>query len=199
MLIPHDRLAFCFAKAKEVSDSYKLLLQSGGEHTLKSVSTLIRAIEPTLTGNLEILELNELYSVSEARGFFLVDSEGNYKIAHLKGQNPCWNRLVICKELFHVLLDSEESRNISIAAHLDEFMSSYPNRDDVPNEAVISEWQAELAAMEFLFPFKDRFTIIEKQDFVSSDIAARYRIPKVMVERYLSDEYMNNLRKFFAV
>lgn len=199
MLIPHDRLAFCFAKSKEVSESYKLWFPLGGEHTLKSVSKLIDAIKPTLKGELEIIELNELYSVSDARGFFLVDSEGNYKIAHLKGQNLCWDRLVICKELFQVLLDSEASRNISIADHLKEFMSSYPNREIVPNEAVISEWQAEFAAMEFLFPFKDRSIIINKQDFVSSDIAARYRIPKVMVERYLSDDYMNNLQKFFVV
>lgn len=199
MLIPQERLVFCFAKAKEVSDSYKLLFPTGGEHTLKSVSTLIRAIEPTLAGGLEILEIDELYSVSDARGFFLVDAKGNYKIIHLKGQNLCWERLVICKELFHVMLDSEESRNICIASHLDEFMSSYPNREIVPNKAVVSEWQAELAAMEFLFPFKDRFIITSKQDFVSSDIAARYRIPKVMVERYLSSEYMNNLRKFFEV
>lgn len=198
MLIPHHRLAFCFEKAKEVTDSYKLWMERGGEHTLKSVSKLIDAIKPTLTGDLEILELNELYSVSEARAFFLVDREGSYKIIHMQGQNICWNRLVICKELFHVLLDSEESRNIGIADHIAEFMSSFPDRENVPSIAVISEWQAEFAAMEFLFPYKDRLVILSMTDYVSSDVASRYRIPKVMVERYLSEEYINNIRPFFS-
>lgn len=197
MLIPKERLAYCFEKAKEISDSYKLFCTTGGEHTLKSVSMLIQAVAPILNGKLEILELDELYSVAEARGFFLVDKDNNYKIVHLKGQNLCWNRLVISKELFHVFLDSEESRNIGIANHLNEFMSSFPDDANVPSNAVVSEWQAEFAAMEFLFPYKDRRIIKNKNDFVSSDIAARYRIPKVMVERYLSDEYMGRLRRFF--
>lgn len=196
MLIPKERLAFALTKAKEVSDSYKLFHPVGGVHTLKSVSLLINVINPILAGNLDLRELDELYSVAEARAFFLVNAKGDYTIVHLKAQNLCWNRLVICKELFHVLLDSEESRNIEISNHLTEFMTSFPDVSSVPSMAVISEWQAEFAAMEFLFPYADRKIILSKNNFASSDIATRYRIPKLMVERYLSKEYMLFLEEY---
>lgn len=197
MLIPHARIADCFSKVNEVTEYYRLWAPVGGGHTLKSISGLITAVGPIIPGPLTILELEELVSVSSARAFFLAHKDGGYQIVHLAGQNLCWQRLVLCKELFHVLLDSEETRNIGIAQHLDEFMTSFPDTDLVPGPAVISEWIAEFGAMEFLFPYADRKLILERGNYDSLDIAQRYRVPRVMIERYLSGEYMRNMAPFF--
>lgn len=197
MLIPHEHISTALDKAKEMSDHYRLRHPIGGGHTLKSVSVLLEVIQGTIDGALKIVDMKEQHgATTPARGFFLVDENGDYTIALLGGQNPCWTRLVLCKELFHVLLDSEESRNIFVASHLDDYLySQFPDQDTLPKKGVISEFQAEFAAMEFLFPYADRAQIV-RAPYDSAALAERYKVPKVKIEKFLSERYMMNMLKF---
>jgi hypothetical protein len=197
MLMPHIGLASCFDLVREVTDGYYLWCPQGGKHSLKSVTMLIDSVRPKLTGELKLLTQDDLYSTNDARGFFLANKDSSFTIVHLEGQNRCWNRLVICKELFHVLMYSDGNRNIDISKHVVEFMASFPDLEKVPAPAVIAEWEAELAAMEFLFPYADRVVILKNPNYGSMEIARRYMVPRNMVERYLSEHYMKNLKPFF--
>jgi hypothetical protein len=44
--------------------------------------------------------------------------------------------------------------------------------------------------MQFLFPYRDRVTVIATNPCDFAEIAGRYGIPQVHVERYLSPPYM---------
>lgn len=199
MLIPNEHITTALDKAKEMADHYQLRYAVGGAHTLKSVSVLVEVVQGSIDGALKIVEMKEQHgSTTPARGFFLVDANGDYTIALLGGQNLCWSRLVLCKELFHVLLDTDESRNIFVTSHLDDYLySQFPAQETMPKKGVISEFQAEFAAMEFLFPYADRARI-SLAPYDSAELAERYKLPKVMVEKYLSDRYMTNMLRFVS-
>jgi hypothetical protein len=197
MLIPNHHTTTALDKAKEMADSYQMLYPTGGAHTLKSVSVLVDVVKSAIDGALDIVDLKEQHGLTTpARGFFLGNKDGDYTIALLGGQNLCWTRLVLCKELFHVLLDTDESRNIFVASHLDDYLySQFPGQETMPKKGVISEFQAEFAAMDFLFPYADR-ALIAREPYNSAELAERYKVPKVMIEKYLSDRYMANMLQF---
>jgi hypothetical protein len=61
---------------------------------------------------------------------------------------------VLCKELFHVILDQERYRTIQIFDHLVEVMASPPIHDDAKSGiGVISENMAEISAMQYMLPY----------------------------------------------
>jgi hypothetical protein len=56
---------------------------------------------------------------------------------------------------------------------------------------------AEIAAMEFLFPYDCRLKeLTGPLNGKYLEIATKYRIPRVHVERYMSDDYMTNLKEY---
>ena len=57
---------------------------------------------------------------------------------------------------------------------------------------------AEIAALEFLFPYKERFiqSTCPKTQEEMLKIATFYRVPLVMVEKYMSDPWMEFLKSY---
>lgn len=126
------------------------------------------------------------------RGFYLAMPDGKYEICILPGQERVWERFVLCKELFHVLLDKQLSDSIfsngeNLERHLEHFLGT-----DVfeTTPSVQSEFLAEIAAMEFLFPYEHRMKQI---DHDAQDISDRYQIPKAKVEQFLHENFMAGL------
>lgn len=87
---------------------------------------------------------------------------------------------------------------MNINEHLQSVLNDFPSEDAKPNRSVASEWLTEMATMEFLFPYEKRKSELSASahgQLNYRNIAQKYRIPQVKVERYLSAEYMENLGK----
>lgn len=130
--------------------------------------------------------------------FIATTNDGRYEICIVpgKGMTNCWKRFALCKELFHVMLDSESSRCIVLKDHLQDFTSSILGLDVDANESSRNEVMAEFAAMEFLFPYVKRLDSIKdvaaaqnaKDAYI--EIAEKFKIPRLLVEEYLGKSRM---------
>lgn len=116
---------------------------------------------------------------------------GDYaRIQILANQNYCWQRFIICKEMYHCILDTPQENRITSFDDLrklsDYFTNSFLNliADEMEEEEEFppfdTEAIAEFMAIETLFPIELRKTYCD--DFDSGKITARqlsmrYRIP----------------------
>lgn len=69
---------------------------------------------------------------------------------------------------------------------------------------VQDKWLAEYAAMEFLFPLDDRLLIMNQcaangEEIDYADIAEKYKMPRLLVDQYLSDEYVGLCRELVKI
>ncbi len=128
----------------------------------------------------------------------IVKEGGAIDIAIAKGLNFCWKRFVIAKEIFHGILDSDEYHNMDVFSHLESVLATFPDAEKKATPSVAAEFLAEVATMEFFFPYERRLSELKVAPELRNypGMAQRYRIPLVKVERYLSDEYMESLRPF---
>ncbi len=145
-----------------------------------------------------IVEVDIDFKSSPVYSAVIVKDAGNVDIAIAKGLNFCWKRFVIAKEIFHGILDADEYHNMDVFSHLESVLASFPDSAHKTSPSAEAEFLAEVATMEFFFPYEKR----AEEMAVGPDVrnyqalALKYRIPLVKVERFLSDEYMDNLRQF---
>lgn len=157
----------------------------------KSLDNIITLARELADRDIELLELQMSAEDSTIKGSCII-SKDKYKILVLAGLNECWTRFVTCKEIMHALIDCDEYHNIDIDDHLEKV---YYRPPDVALSAV-SEFMAEAAAMEVMFPFNDRVAISEQKNIDFFEIATRYKIPKVYIQKYLSNTYMDFFKQF---
>jgi Zn-dependent peptidase ImmA (M78 family) len=195
------KLQECLSTVKNVVDNYKLY-HIGSDSTERSVDNLIFTCSTYLDKKIEKLELDLTKEESPVYGSCLVFPDGNYVICFVNNLNYCWKRFVICKEVFHAVLDDEICHNMDIGSFIDEVMLSLPESMLLfsdPNwkasPSATLEMLAEIAAMEFMFPYDSRLAEINGiEDRVNYlEIAEKHKIPQVMVERYLSKTYISFL------
>lgn len=192
MLISTLDLRFCLDQACSISDHYRDNVHTDGRLD-KSVDAFLDICRNYLQKTISVNVLTVQLPHQSINGMFLRVGD-SYEVYLRPGMDMDWNRFVLCKELYHVVLDSEQYQNVSIFEHLEQAMVSFPSLEIKPAQPVVSEKMAEIAAMEFLFPYAERSGI--KANGTPLDlpaIAARYRVPQLLVEQYLSDTYMVNL------
>lgn len=195
MLLEDEDLNFCVGKAREVADHYRTYV-IGGDSAYKSLDDTKWMCEEYLGKQIEIVE----YPVTSARsveGIFLFNEKEDkyYIIVYVHPElNPDHARFIQFKELFHVLLDEERFRSVDVDSHIEESQSCFTVHDSEPSLRVVSEALAELAAMEYVFPYADRLRVKEQGDQADfAAIARHYRLPQVLIEQYLTDAYMARL------
>ncbi len=120
---------------------------------------------------------------------FNVAYEDYYDICLLGELNYCYSKFALCKELFHVIIDNPEFQSIDYGTRINQCIIGGVLLGPDSNEYV-----AEIAAMEYLFPFKDREAILKQTDIDFDTIALTYRIPRLLVETYLNELRMDSLR-----
>lgn len=145
----------------------------------------------------------QIYGVSatarSVRAYYEAVADG-YNVYVLEPQETLWRDFAACKELFHVILDdpdSEDCRTVNLYEHLEEVVDTFIPFDGAPGKAATSEFLAELAAMEFLFPYAERIKIKSEEalpDVIA--IAKHFNLPIAMIERYLSPGYFDPLKEF---
>lgn len=190
-------LRACLDKASDIVNIYEGMF-IGGKSTPRSVDQLVQLVEVHEQKKVEIRLLDLDANKEAVRGMY-VAYDDRYEVVVLSGQNYCWQRFVLCKELFHVILDADEYRSVHVGELVDEFTNTFPlqepGHESRPGAHVTNELVAEICAMEFLFPYADRVRIVSG-DYDSSELAERYRVPRVFIEKYLSMDYLANLKEF---
>lgn len=179
----------CNAELKKTIDAYELIAIGG--KGVRCEIQLLKLCSQELNKPVTILEISDskIDKVETIKGSYLALA-GSYVICLVEDLNECWRRFVVCKELFHVLFDNPEFENMELSSHIEDCVSETPAVEDTP-QAAQSEFLAEYSAMEFLFPYSDRLAIIstgEAIDYLAT--AKHYRIPRIYVERYLTEHMM---------
>lgn len=198
MLFTEDDVGDCLQKAKEIIEQYELYAQHPRD--LRSIDDLVWILTEYLNRPVEIFDLRIPADDRAVRGMFLALATRNYWVFRLADLGDRERRFVTCKELFHVILDDEKCRNMDLIGHLEASQTSFTIAESEPGAAVKLELLAEIGAMEFLFPYAKRLVELERAgenpDF--GMIAAKYGIPQIYVEEYLSQHYMTELASFHS-
>lgn len=192
MYIPQDQLRSCLEKVDEIA-AYYMATYIGADDPVRSIDNLKLACETYLNVRITLFEGDTHRDETAVWGAFIKKPDG-YDIVISQGHNYCWRRFVTCKELFHVVLDKEEYRNMDIEAHVNEVTVTFPDHHSRPGVPVMAEMLAEISAMEFLFPYRRRQQALvgqHKDNFLA--IAEMHKVPQVHVEKYLSPSYMEAL------
>lgn len=193
--IPKKDIERCLEVTKHVCDVYSQRIL-GGKHSVKAIDCLIEISSELSDKPIEFLQSNVSCEDEQLKGYF-VAKEDKYQVVLLSNLNYCWRRFVLCKELFHVFLDTDEFRSMDMDAHLAGLYTVSDTTEDIgPIPALTSEKIAEFAAMEFLFPYSDRRQCLAagRESF---DIADTFKIPLVLVEKYLQERNMAMLGKYY--
>lgn len=193
MQVEIDEVRYAIEKAHEIGEIHRLhYLHS--DATEKSLPNLLDLCECYLQKKIIVREHKMQHEGQPIRGFCLAFDDEHYEVALLGGQNKCWRRLVLCKELFHVILDEEKYQNSSITSLIDDAAIDFPNPASQPKLPIVAEMLAEIAAIEYLFPYSDRkktLEILKSGDGVDyGAIARQYGIPRVYVESYFKPKAM---------
>lgn len=196
MKLSAEELQFCIEKSKEIAEQYKLICISGDDPQ-RSTDYLRECCQQYLKVKIEEQCIDTDKENSAVLGAFIRHGDGVYTICYAGWLNYCWKRFTVCKELFHVILDREEYRNMDLEAHIMEVTVAFPDHDSDPSPSVRSELLAEIAAMEFMFPYAARVQELNGPHKGNSlAIAEKYKVPQVHVEKYLSDSHMEALKGY---
>jgi Zn-dependent peptidase ImmA (M78 family) len=195
MEVSSGDIRHCVEQARELSEHYRQLVLNGNA-SRKSIDQLYEIIKTYLQKVVTVKDVNVPRNTIAA--LVLVMEDGSYKVGLLSGMPDEERRFAYCKELFHVVLDVVECRNMKIFGHIEEVVATFPVRDSKPKRSAVAEKLAEIAAMEFMFPYTDRLTVLSgangNPDFTAC--AKRYGIPRELAELYCSDPWMDFLGEF---
>lgn len=155
-----------------------------GNGVLKSLDSITEQCQQLADRPIEQHELQMSAENSDIKGFCACKPD-KYEVVILAGLNTCWTRFITCKELMHAVQDCDEFHNLEIDPHIEEVINFGP---DTPL-TVFSEFLAEAAAMELLFPFAER-EVARTSGLTHFQIASLRKIPEAMVQIYLTDTFM---------
>ena len=124
---------------------------------------------------------------------FIVTYQTYFDICLLDGMNHCHQTFALCKELFHTIIQNAEFRSIDFENTIDECYAG-----GSLSGIAASEYTAEIAAMEYLFPFKDRLKIVQQETIDFDAVAQEYKIPRLRIEKYLTPFRMETLKKCYS-
>ncbi|MGH8085333.1 MAG: hypothetical protein ACREPV_08660 [Lysobacter sp.] len=179
--------------AKDVTEQYHRYALHPRD--LRSIDDLEWICSEYSRRQVTIFDLRIEASGRVVRALFVAYSDGTYGIFRLADLGERERRFVTCKELFHVILDQEPCRNMDLWGHLEETHISFSTEDSSPSVAARTEGLAEVGAMEFLFPYEKRVEELANNGgggdaaFFAA-LAAKYGVPQIQIEEYLSDSYM---------
>ena len=189
-------LEAALAQANEVSDHYNLNHLTGHD-PMRVVDYILDSCAALGVGPVSIYEADIPYEQSAVYSMVVMNNDGSSDIVLARDLNHCWRRYTVCKELFHILIDREEYRNIDVFTHTESVSVDFKLDDSSPEPAVAAEMLCEIATMEFMFPYRARELILgsaQPPDYRA--IAIQYRIPQILVDRYLSKLRMDPLKAF---
>jgi hypothetical protein len=107
------------------------------------------------------------------------------------------SRFYAAKEICHVVVDSRNAWSVAGTEVIKRLLNlsdvNYSPNGNSDSDQMLSEWLAEFAAAEFLYPHNQRAS--DRRQFVESGLtyatlSDRYQIPEFLVARVQSKEYL---------
>ena len=196
-----EEVQFCIDHGREVAENYDLYVYAPDINkaavSKRSVDDLIWILTQYLQKNFRIWEVE--IQKSSIKSAFQANADGSFDIYLLQGMETDERRFVLCKELFHIVLDQPQCQSMDIYGHLVEVTTTF-SKQTSPNQPAAWEKLAEAAAMEFLFPYHKRreFVAGAGPDPYYGGIAAQFGIPQQYVEEYCTEasmEYFKDLHR----
>jgi Zn-dependent peptidase ImmA (M78 family) len=199
MNISSTDLEFCLSQANLIAHHFGLN-EPDSSNTIRDIGGLLRTCEHAFGARVEVYTVTVLDNDPWVQGACILSEDKRVEIVLIHKLNECWQRFILCKELFHIALNRAEYRNISIAGHIEEITLAFPDDDSSPRKPVVAEFLAEVGAMELLFPYKSRLQVLSANPQPNfAELASHFMIPKIHAEKYLSASYMANLGRFSLV
>lgn len=192
MIVEASDLAHCLGMVNTVR--HDIALNSFPSESASSIPALVKVCQETKGVEIEFHQVDSPSSDKWLLGACIVNDGKVQQILFANHLNRCWRRFVLCKEMMHLLIDCDDYRNPQIFAHLQEISLHFPIDDSRPSKPVVAEFLAEVAALEYLFPYKIRSEILAQGNVNFQAVAEQYRVPVLFVERYLSEGYMAALK-----
>jgi hypothetical protein len=159
----------------------------------RSVQDLLIFCRDFVDRPINLLAHPDSWHNHKAKSFY-VQYDDKYEIVYLKDLNNCWMRFCLCKELFHILLQDSSNCSADLKSHVgDVFTVGIESLDSSGKKSTQVEIAAEIAAMEYLFPYVDRKRWASSTNIDFMNIANKYLIPRDYVERYLHSNSMSSL------
>lgn len=194
MALATEDIHHALTHAREVADFYKQLPTHLASK--KTPDGLLAVCRTYIQKKVDIHVLDDK-PVNKVRAHYESTAVG-YNIYVRQQQAQEWRDFSACKELFHVVLDDPETTNFRTTAifeHVQTVVTTLIPLDGNPCKSASSELLAEIAAVEFLFPYCDRRrAVTDKTPEIL--IANQYELPFPLIERYLSPYYMDLLQQF---
>ncbi|WP_176498011.1 hypothetical protein [Sphingomonas sp. HMP6] len=127
---------------------------------------------------------------------------GDYaRIQYSSGLNFCWERFVLCKEMYHCIIDNSIGNRVTNLADLMK-LAEYLVDDTVSTLEPFSphgtEQDAEILALETLFPLELRQTHQPDYDagkITDHQLALRYRIPEQYARLAMYPNYNSVIKR----
>lgn len=191
MLLEEEKIANVFNRVRVVRDYIHTNLHEPQGFVL-SVDALKLAVEAICDVSIEMLEV--MYTGEHIGGKVERYADKRARILVKSGQSPEMMRFIATKELCHILIDEEESWSVkgaeTIRGLLREWELSKNNGDGHtdPANPLQSEFLAEIAAVELIYPFEFRDADIAKiaaNETSVTRIALEHEAPAYAIDQAL--------------
>jgi hypothetical protein len=192
MHIDSYHLLSCLEKVAVLEEAYKLHLPQGGDMPYRSMDFLVYLYNNYVDRPAELIELPIDWREAALLGMFHKHEDGKTVVVYAANMPMDLKRFVVCKELMHALLDNDGYRTMDIVSHVNSMSVHFPDDESHPGVAVQVEFLAEIAAMEFLFPYRCR-KIVVASNLDLEQVAGQYGVPRQQVEVYCSKQYLDHL------
>lgn len=186
LTVPRQDVINALNEAYQIDEVLKLHYRSYDNND-RSDADLLDICTRYLNKRINLLTHDTPWDGSSILAFFVAYPD-HYDICLLDGMNYCYRKFALCKELFHIIIENPEFQSINYDYTIDKCVNG-----GQLNGADSNEYIAEMAAMEYLFPFKLRKHIVDSGNIDFEKIAIDYRIPRLLVEKYLTDYRMQTL------
>jgi Zn-dependent peptidase ImmA (M78 family) len=192
MILQEDKIANVFNRVKAVRQYIKSDLHEPDSFVL-SVDALALAVEAICDVKIDMVEVK--FTGEHIGGKMERYANKTARILVKSGQSPEMMRFIAAKELCHVLIDGVESWSVkgseTIRGLLREWELTKENGNGHtdPANPLQSEFLAEIAAVELLYPFEYRDSDISKiNNNVTSvtRIALEHEAPAFAIDQALS-------------
>jgi len=153
---------------------------------------LVPAVAQRVTGEKYRIELSPRSWDSRHLFGMLLRYDTHAKIIYSQSMNTCWRRFVVCKELAHLLIDTDAEHFTNNPVSLVQELIN-----DVPvmrtDHDINSERLAMIAAVEMLLPWclRGQLTGMAEEGLSDLQIAQEFRVPEKIVNLMLRSDYGN--------
>lgn len=152
----------------------------------RSDSDLLHLCSTYLDKTINVKLLDDAWDDGPIMAFCLTYDD-HFDICLLGGMNHCYTKFALCKELFHTIIKNPEFHSLDIGESIEVCITG-----GALSPAPSAEFIAEIAAMEYLFPYKDRISS-KKSNIDYGDIANSRKVPRFLIEQYMTNSRMDNL------